>query len=131
MNKLKGIVASVESSGEIRLIGVLVEGDLFSIVVIEDKENTLEIGRQVFLLFKETEVAIAKDFNGKISLRNQLKGKVEGIEKGKILSEISLNYKGNIINSIITTNAVLDLDLKEGDQATAFVKTNELMISLD
>jgi molybdate transport system regulatory protein len=131
MNKLKGTVASIESSGDIRLIGVSVEEEIFSIVVIENKENHLDIGQIVFLLFKETEVAVAKDFQGKISLRNQFKGKVEAIERGKILSEISINFKGNIINSIITTRAVEDLGLNEGDLATAFVKTNELMISID
>jgi molybdate transport system regulatory protein len=131
MNRLQGVVASVEASGDIRLVGVCVEEEIFSIVVIESRDDHLTVGQKVFLLFKETEVAIAKDFQGKISLRNQFKGLIESIEKGKILSEISLNYKGNIINSIITTRSVEDLELKKGDRATAFVKTNELMISVD
>ena len=128
MNKLPGIVSSIKSSGDICLLEVLVEGHLFSVVVIENI-NTFKSGQHLFVLFKETEVAIAKGFIGKISLRNQFEGLIESIDEGVILSQVRLNFKGKLINSIITTGSVKDLDLRVGERATAFVKTNELMLS--
>src|SRR5688500_15621164 len=124
MNKLPGVVSSIKSSGDICLVEVLVEGHLFSAVVIENIDTLFKIDQDVFVLFKETEVAIAKNFIGKISLRNQFEGFVEAIEEGVILSQIKLNFKGRIINSIITTGSVKDLALQVGEKATAFVKTN-------
>lgn len=131
MNKLPGVVSSIKSSGDICLVEVLVEGQLFSVVLIENIDTLFKIEQDVFVLFKETEVAIAKNFNGKISLRNQFEGFVESIKEGAILSQIKLNFKGRTINSIITTGSVKDLALQVGEKATAFVKTNELMLSIN
>jgi molybdate transport system regulatory protein len=130
MNKLPGIVSSVKSSGELCLLEVLVEESLFSAVVIENID-TFKNGQEVVVLFKETEVAIGKDFIGKISLRNQFEGFVEEIVEGDILSQVWLNFKGKIISSIITTSSIKDLDLKVGERAIGFVKTNELMLSIN
>jgi molybdopterin-binding protein len=104
-----------------------VKDEIFSAVILDDKEN-LKIGKAVSLLFKETEVALAKGFVGKISLRNQFEGIIVEIQSGKILSSVRINYNGSNISSVITSNAARDLELKVGEKVVGFVKTNELMI---
>ena len=74
---------------------------------------------------KETEVSIAKDFNGKISLRNRIKSKIVEIEKGKVLSKIFLDFNGIEICSIITTRSVENLELEIGETVTGLIKANE------
>ena len=130
MNKLKGKIINIESSEHISIVDIEVEGDLFSSTIIETPETAdyLRIGNEVFMLFKETEVSIGKALSGNLSLRNRLKAKIKNIERGTVLSEIVLDYKGKDIISIITTRSTNNLDLKVGDEVQGLVKANEVII---
>lgn len=130
MNKLKGKIMNIESSEHISIVDIDVEGDLFSSTIIETPETAdyLRIGNEVFMLFKETEVSIGKALSGSLSLRNRLKSKIKAIEKGTILTKITLAYKGKSIVSIITTRSTNKLDLKVGDEVQGLVKANEVII---
>ncbi|MGR3176273.1 MAG: TOBE domain-containing protein [Candidatus Scalindua sp.] len=130
MNKLKGKIMNIESSEHISIVDIEVEGDLFSSIIIETPETAdyLRIGNEVFMLFKETEVSIGKALSGNLSLRNRLKSKIKTIEKGKVLTKITLDYKRKDIISIITTRSTNNLDLKVGDEVQGLVKANEVII---
>jgi len=130
VNKLKAKITHIETSEQISLVDLEVKGDSFSCVVIETPETApyLEVGKQVLILFKETEVSIGKNLSGGISLRNRIKSIIKGIEKGNVLSKITLDYKGIEIESIITTRSANNLDLKEGDEVVGLVKANEVSI---
>ena len=130
MNKLQGKIMNIESSEHISIVDIDVEGDLFSTVIIETPETAdyLRIGKEVFMLFKETEVSIGKALSGNLSLRNRLKSNIKTIEKGTVLTKITLDYKGKDIVSIITTRSTNKLDLKVGDEVQGLVKANEVII---
>jgi molybdopterin-binding protein len=130
MNKLLGKITNIESSEHISIVDIDVEGDLFSTVIIETPETAdyLRIGKEVFMLFKETEVSIGKALSGNLSLRNRLKSKIKTIEKGTVLTKITLDYKGKDIISVITTRSTNKLDLKVGDDVQGLVKANEVII---
>jgi len=130
MNKLLGKITNIESSEHISIVDIDVEGDLFSTVIIETPETVdyLRIGKEVFMLFKETEVSIGKALSGNLSLRNRLKSKIKTIEKGTVLTKITLDYKGKDIISVITTRSTNKLDLKVGDEVQGLVKANEVII---
>lgn len=130
MNKLKGKIMNIESSEHISIVDIEVEGDLFSSVIIETPETAdyLRFGEEVFMLFKETEVSIGKALSGNLSLRNRLKSKIKTIEKGTVLTKITLDYKGKDIISVITTRSTNKLDLKVGDEVQGLVKANEVII---
>lgn len=80
------------------------------------------------MVFKETELSIAKEFHGKLSIRNRFISKIKSIETGKILSEVKLDYKGNLISSVITTASCESLELDSGIEVIGLLKTNELML---
>ncbi len=130
MNKLQGKIMNIESSEHISIVDIDVKGDLFSTVIIETPETAdyLRIGEEVFMLFKETEVSIGKALSGNLSLRNRLKSKIKTIEKGTVLTKITLDYKGKDIISVITTRSTNKLDLKVGDEVQGLVKANEVII---
>ena len=130
MNKLKGKIMNIESSEHISIVDIEVEGDLFSSIIIETPETAdyLRIGNEVFMLFKETEVSIGKALSGNLSLRNRLKSKIKTIERGTVLTEIVLDYKGKDIISIITTRSANNLDLNVGDEVQGLFKANEVTI---
>ena len=130
MNKLKGKIVSIESSDNMSIIRVNVDGDVLSSIVLEGKKGPThyKVKDTVTLLFKETEVGIAKDLSGMISLRNRFKSVITKIDKGPILAKITLNYKGQTIESVISAQSAVEMKLKAGDEVEWLVKTNEVTL---
>ena len=65
----------------------------------------------------------------KLSARNQLKGRVVGVEKGTTTAHVRIDIGGGVIvTSSITNDAVDDLGLKAGDEAYAVIKASDVMI---
>lgn len=130
MNKLKGTIAAIENNPHMSLVDVAVGGEVFSATLLETPETAayLKAGSPVTLLFKETEVSLAKGLNGLISMRNRFAATVQGIERGDIMSAIKLDYYGHGITSVITTRAVARLGLVVGDAVEALVKANEIAL---
>lgn len=134
MNKLAGTITGIATEGNLSLVKispVIRPGDLVSAIVIDSSASAayLFAGSSITVLFKETEVIIAKNFSGQISVQNKFKSIIKSVEKGKLLAKLVLDYAGAEISSIITVNAVNTLDLKPGDEVTALVKTNEISIA--
>ena len=66
----------------------------------------------------------------KISARNQLKGKVVEVVKGQTTAHIRIDLGGGIIvTSSITNEAVEELGLAVGDDATAVIKASDVMVA--
>ena len=66
-----------------------------------------------------------------ISARNQLKGKVVDINEGTVNAKIVIDIgNGNKLTSTISLDAVKDLNLKVGSDATAIIKATEIMIGV-
>ena len=130
MNRLKGQISTIDSNSHMSLVDVTVEDDMFTATLLETPETAeyLNVGNKVTLLFKETEVALAKNLNGLISLRNRFPVIVRSIERGDILSAVGLDYAGKTIVSVITTRAVDRLHLVVGDEVEALVKANEIAL---
>ena len=130
MNKLPGIIRKIQQSGALILVDVEVDGHSFSAMLIESaqKAEWLSEGNFIDLVFKETEVALAKNLSGIISMRNRMKCSVRHIERGELLSKIDLQFRGYTIASAITTRSVDALNLKVGDEVEALVKANEVSL---
>ena len=64
----------------------------------------------------------------KISGRNKLPGTVKHIERQGLLAQVSLDVGGNEVVAVVTSDAVDELGIKEGDQATALVKATSVML---
>ncbi|MFT3738722.1 MAG: molybdopterin-binding protein [Breznakibacter sp.] len=67
----------------------------------------------------------------KLSARNQLKGTIVKIEEGLITSKVVIDLgNGNLVSSIISRDAIADLNLKVGDKAIAVIKSTEVIIAV-
>jgi molybdopterin-binding protein len=65
----------------------------------------------------------------KLSTRNQIKGTVVEVVKGKVAAKVRINIGNNtVITSTITVDAVNDLKLKKGDKVVALIKASSVMI---
>ena len=65
---------------------------------------------------------------GAISGRNKLFGKITEIRYDGLLAQVSIDVGGQIITSIITSDAAHDLGLKKGVPVYALVKATEVMV---
>jgi len=130
MNKLSGIISKIQQSGAILLVDVDVDGHGFSAMLIESatQPEWLVAEKTVDIVFKETEVSLAKNLSGQISMRNRMKCIVQQIERGELLSKISLKFQEYLITSAITTRSVDSLQLAIGDEVEALVKANEVSL---
>ena len=130
MNRLSGKISKIQQSGAIILVDVDVDGQNFSAMLIESatRPGWLKEGNSIDLVFKETEVSLAKNLSGIISMRNRMKCTVKHVERGELLSKISLQFQKYTITSAITTRSVDSLDLKVGDEVEALVKANEVSL---
>lgn len=130
MNKLPGTITNIQQSGAILLVDVEVEQQMFSALLIESVQQPewLVIGNSVDVVFKETEVSLAKNLLGQISMRNRMKCTVAAIERGDLLSKVKLNFRNYSVTSAITTRAVDSLNLALGEEVEALVKANEVSL---
>ena len=63
-----------------------------------------------------------------ISGRNKLFGKITEMRYDGLLAQVSIEIGGQMITSIITSDAARDLDLKKGVSVYALVKATEVMV---
>lgn len=132
MNSFQGTITSLTGSDTISLVKVLVKDTSVSALFIKNSNDDLfSEGEQVRVIFKETEVIMAKGDVSNISLQNKFAGTITAIENSKVLSKIEIDATIGSIHSIITSNAVKQLDLKVGDSVYAMVKTNEILLAHD
>jgi len=66
----------------------------------------------------------------KLSARNQIPGKVVSVVKGQTTGHVRIDIgNGVVITSSITNEAIDDLGLAVGDNATAIVKASDVMVA--
>ncbi len=143
MNTLHGEIMEVTTEGDLSLIKIRAAGQLFHSIVLDTPATSpyLKKDHAVRLLFKETEVILAKTDPLQISVRNQVRCRVDKIVNGTLLCELTLSWSDDpntssgptpprhTIRSIITRNACEQLSLKENDPVIALIKTNEVSLS--
>jgi molybdopterin-binding protein len=63
-----------------------------------------------------------------VSGRNQLVGRIVEIKIEGLLAQVKLSIGGQIITSLITSDAVRELQLEVGETAAALIKSTEVML---
>ena len=64
-----------------------------------------------------------------LSARNQLNGKVTGVDLGAVMANIKIEVsEPNTIAAVITKESAEKLGLAQGDDVTAIIKSSEVII---
>ena len=64
-----------------------------------------------------------------ISARNQLNGKITGVELGAVMANVKIEIsEPGVITAVITKESAEKLGLTEGDDVTAIIKSTEVII---
>ncbi len=66
----------------------------------------------------------------KLSARNVLKGKILEVHKGSTTAHVVIDVNGTHITASITNEAVDDLKLKAGMEASAVIKSSDVMVAV-
>lgn len=130
MNRLTGTITQIQQSGTVLLVDIDVHGHCFSALLIEASSRPSWIleGETIDLAFKETEVSLARNLQGTISTRNRMMCKVTHVERGVLISKITLAFQSYRLVSAVTTRALDSLHITKGDDLEALVKANELTL---
>ena len=67
----------------------------------------------------------------KLSARNKLPGTIERIEADGLTAKVTIRVGDNCIVSVITREAVEDMELRVGDSVSAVIKSSSVMLAKD
>ena len=66
----------------------------------------------------------------RLSARNQFKGTVTEVVKGATTGHVHIDIgNGTVVHASITNEAIEELELKPGDNATAVIKASDVMVA--
>ena len=130
-NQFQGTITEVKEGAVNGIVKLNIGGDNhISATISMDsiKELGLAAGKEATAIVKATEVMMA-DGKLNISARNQLTGTVSAIEEGAVNAIVKLDVaEGVAVSSTISMEAVKELGLAVGKEATAIIKATSVMI---
>ena len=131
MNKLLGNIKSIDAHDGLLLIKTNVNNTELEAIIIgnENEYPYLKNNNNVSLIFKETEVLLSKDKSLNISDNNEITCTITSTTKGSLLTQVNLDFDGNIIAAVITSSSAERLQLKINDTVKAFIKANEIIVA--
>ncbi|MDP2881204.1 MAG: TOBE domain-containing protein [Azonexus sp.] len=134
-NVFKGkITALVDGTVNAEVELTMPGGDKIVAIVTEGsvKSLGLAVGKEAVAYVKAPWVMLlAGPANVKFSARNQLAGKVSKLQKGAVNTEVAVTLPGGTtVYSVVTNEAVMELGLKEGSEASALIKASHVILGI-
>ena len=128
MSKLVAIVKSIRTHQNLNIVEFDFMNTVLKMMSLDLNKN-VQVGKKVELLFKPTSVSISKGLLGDISLSNRIIATIENLENGELLSSILLKTGDFTLESIITKDSSLAMNLQKNDAVTALIKASDVSIS--
>ncbi len=127
MNKIEAIISQIDNIDNLNIVQFDFSGIKLRMMSLDLNEN-IKIGQKVILVVKATNIILARDFKGMISFSNQINGKIDNIENGKLLCSVTIKVKDTYFQSIITQASANKMNLKKDDEIDIFIKASDLSI---
>ncbi len=127
MNKLEVIVKKIDAVESLHIVSFDFFGVELKMMSLELNEK-ISVGTKVVLAVKPTHVSFAKNFAGHISVTNQFKARIKGINKGKLLSSAIFEAKYTLIESVFTSDSLRRLNLQVNDEFLILIKASDISI---
>lgn len=93
------------------------------------EEMHLAIGDAVDVIFKASDVIVAKDLRGQISARNRMRGTVSDVREGFPLALVTIDTGEDKVSAELTLSSMKDMNIKIGDELEAVIKSSELILA--
>jgi len=134
-NRFDATVESVTAGPAMTVVRARLSGGLeVTAAITSDAANDLNLdsGSQVHVLIKSTEVSVAVDPVGRVSIRNRIPGTVQSVDHGAAMTVVKIDLdEGGVLTSAITSESAADLGLAAGMPVTALVKSTDVSIAVD
>lgn len=127
MNRFLVKVKKIESVKNLNIVEFIFYNQTLKMMSLDLRDDLL-VGSEVELVVKPTHVVIAKEFSGEISCSNILQAKILEVDNGELLSTIRVNVEDYVIDSIITRESSIKMNLKKDDNVTIFIKSSDISI---
>ncbi|MDD3770616.1 hypothetical protein E0765_05430 [Sulfuricurvum sp. IAE1] len=124
MNILSAKIAAITASEHLSILSVAVGDDTFHLLLAEVSDAT--VGADVTVAFKETEVILSPETAA--STANRARARVRTIERGIILSHVTLSYRDTTVRALVPTLTFHSLDIREGDNVGWMVQPSEISL---
>lgn len=125
MNQLLGRVVSIKEAEGIAFLRVQVEEFILGVMALGGRVRE---GERVRVVFKESDVLIAHQSSGAISARNKFLCPILSITHNGVLARVEFEFCAKTITSLVSYEAIKELELREGEQFFWFVKSNEIIL---
>jgi len=130
-----GQVAKIEKGAVNSVVTLSLRGQDQIVSVITDNSVQrlgLEVGSEALAIVKAPSVMLSPEVDPqKISARNILKGTVSRILSGVVNDEVTIDLSGgNTVTSILTSESVRRIGLKEGMPIAAIIKASDVLLAI-
>jgi molybdate transport system regulatory protein len=129
-NEFNGTITEVKSGGVMSEVVVHVADNLdISATITNDSKESLglEVGKEVMMLIKSSLVILSKE-KLQATARNNILTKVAEVIKGAVNSEVKLFVGNKLLCSVVTNDAVEDLDIQVGENIYAIFKASSVIV---
>jgi molybdopterin-binding protein len=127
MNHISAIITDIKESENISIVSFKANGHTMKMMAL-GLAKPIQIGSKVTLGVKASNIAIAKDFKGELSISNRLHVKIEKINYGELLCAVFFHFGEHLLESIITYDSAEAMSLHVDDTIIALIKSSELSI---
>ena len=127
MSQLIATIKKISTVDSLNIVEFDFDGNILKMMSL-DLSKEVQVGKKVILSVKATNVSLAKNLCGELSLSNKIVASIENIENGKLLSSITLKVNDTYIESIITVDSSIRMNLKKNDSVTILIKASNLSI---
>ena len=128
MSKFIAIIKKINSIDNLNIVEFDFHGTTLKMMSLDLNED-VQIGKKVQLSIKPSNISIAKNLKGEISLSNQIIATIQSLENGQLLTSVILKINETILESIITVDSSKRMNLQIGGNVTILIKASDLSIS--
>ena len=127
MSQLVATIKKINSVDNLNIVEFDFNGLTLKMMSL-DLNDDVQIGKKVELSVKPSNISIAKNLIGEISLSNQIVATIQSLENGQLLTSVILKINDTLLESIITVDSSKRMNLQIGEVVTILIKASNLSI---
>ncbi len=127
MNYIRAVVSEIQRVDSLNIVSLKAGEEALKMIALE-LDRGIHVGTEVILGAKATNISLAKDLQGLLSISNKIHCKVESMNLGELLCSVKFFFLDEVLESIITKDSAMRMKLQVGDEVLALIKSSELSI---
>ena len=127
MSKFIATIKKIQSVDNLNIVEFEFDGLTLKMMSL-DLNDDVKIGKKVKLSVKPSNISIAKNLTGEISLSNKIVATIQSLENGQLLTSVILKINDTLLESIITVDSSKRMNLQIGEVVTILIKASNLSI---